>query len=68
MLDWLYWPADLLLRAGGVVTGWFVSRDAPGFDVMQMMVATLILAAAVAALVYWRPLVDFWRARWKPRG
>jgi len=28
MLDWLTWPADQLLRIGGVVAGWFFSRDA----------------------------------------
>src|SRR5262249_8993484 len=27
MLDWLTWPADQLLRIGGVVAGWFFSRD-----------------------------------------
>jgi membrane protein DedA with SNARE-associated domain len=67
MLDWLYWPADLLLSAGAVVTGWFVSKDAASFAVMQMMVATLILAAVVAVAVYWRTLVEFLRSRSKPR-
>ena len=47
MLDWLPWPADHLLRIGGVVAGWFFSRDAAGFTVVQMMFATLVLAAFV---------------------
>jgi hypothetical protein len=42
MLDWLTWPADQLLRIGGVVAGWFFSKDATSFTVVQMMVATLV--------------------------
>ena len=57
MLDWLSWPADLLLNAGGVVASWFVSKDAPSFVVIQMTIATLVLAAVVSAFVYWQSLV-----------
>ena len=53
MLDWLTWPADQLLRIGGVVAGWFFSKDATSFTVVQMMFATLVLAAFVALLVFW---------------
>jgi hypothetical protein len=49
MLDWLTWPAGQLLRTGGVVAGWFSSKDATSFTVIQMMVATLVLAAFAAA-------------------
>jgi hypothetical protein len=65
MLDWLTWPATVLLRAGGVVAGWIVSEDAPSFLVIQMMVATLVLAAAVTSIVYLQSLSDYWRSRWK---
>jgi hypothetical protein len=27
MVDWLIWPADLLLSAGGIIASWFVSKD-----------------------------------------
>ena len=67
MLDWLSWPADLLLNAGGVVASWFVSKDAPSFVVIQMMIATLVLAAVVSACVYWQSLVEYWQSRWRPR-
>ena len=40
MLDWLTWPADQLMRIGGVVAGWFFSKDAISFTAVQMMVAT----------------------------
>ena len=65
MIDWLTWPADLLLSAGGWVASWFVSRDASSFVVVQMMVATLVLGAFVAAIVYWETLLEYCRALWK---
>jgi membrane protein YdbS with pleckstrin-like domain len=65
LLDWLTWPAALLLRVGAVVASWFVSEDAPGFPVMQMMVATLVLAALVSLIVYLQSLTGFLRSLWK---
>jgi hypothetical protein len=65
MLDWLTWPADLILRAGGYVASWFFSRDAISFTVVQMMFATLVLAAFVALIVFWQTLVENWRSLWK---
>ena len=67
MLDWLTWPADQLLRIGGVVAGWFFSKDATSFTVLQMMVATLVLAAFVALLVFWQSLFEYCRSLWKTR-
>src|SRR6266446_7733831 len=51
MLDWLTWPADQLLRIGGVVAGWFFSKDATSFTVVQMMFATLVLAVQSRSVV-----------------
>jgi hypothetical protein len=67
MLDWLSWLADLLLNVGGLVASWFLSKDAPSFMVLQMMVATLVLAAVVSVFVYWQSLVEFWQSHWRPR-
>jgi hypothetical protein len=49
MLDWLTKPADWLLSAGSAVASWFIDKDtdAARFAGMQMMIATLVLAAAV---------------------
>jgi hypothetical protein len=63
MLDWLTWPADLLLSAGAAVAALFFGKDEPNFVVVQMMVATLILAAVVSLMVFWRALVGLWRPR-----
>jgi hypothetical protein len=41
LIDWLTWPADQLLRMGGVVAAWFFSEDATGFTLVQMGFATL---------------------------
>jgi hypothetical protein len=67
MLDWLTWPADQLLWIGGVVAGWFFSKDATSFTVVQMMVATLVLSALVALLVFWQSLFAYWRSLSKTR-
>ena len=52
----IQWFADLLLGAGGAVASWIMSTDATGFPVLQMMIATIVLAAVVAVIVYWRSL------------
>jgi hypothetical protein len=67
MLDWLTWPANQLLRIGGIVAGWFFSEDATSFTVVQMMFATIVLAAFVALLVCGQSLVEYCRSLWKMR-
>jgi hypothetical protein len=64
-LDWLTWPADQLLRIGGVVAGWFLGKDATSFTIVQMGFATLVLAAFVALIVFWQALVKYCRSLWK---
>jgi hypothetical protein len=54
------WAVRLLLIVAGSVTSWFVAKDAPGFGVIQMMVATLLLALVIA-------VIAFWPARWTHR-
>jgi len=68
MLDWLGWFADLLLNAGAGVASLFVSKDAPGFVLFQMAMATLVLAAVVSLIVYWQTLVEYWWSYWRPRA
>jgi hypothetical protein len=67
MLDWLTWPAEQLLWIGGVVAGWFFSKDAPGFTVVQMMFAAMVLTAFVALLVFCQSLFEYCRSHWKTR-
>jgi len=63
--DWLTWPADQLLRIGGVVAAWFFSEDATGFILVKMGFATLVLAAIVALFVFWQTVVEYCRSLWK---
>ena len=48
MVDWLIWPAELVLNAGGIVASWFVSKDSLSFVALQMGFALLVLAAVVS--------------------
>ena len=62
MVDWLTWPAELLLSAGGTVASWFVSKDTPSFVALQMGFALLVLAAVVSLPL----LIGYWRSRRAP--
>jgi hypothetical protein len=47
------WTVRILMLAAGVVTSWFVAKDAPIFGVAQMMVALLLLTFIVAVVAFW---------------
>jgi hypothetical protein len=51
MADWITWPAQLVLSAGGVVASWFVSRESLSFVALRMGFALLVLAAIVSLFV-----------------
>jgi hypothetical protein len=68
MIDWLTWPADLLLSAGAAIARLFVSEDTPSFILIQMGVALVVLAAIVSLLVFWQSVTEFLRRRWSALG
>jgi hypothetical protein len=47
------WIIRILMVTAGVVTSWFVAKDAPIFGVAQVMVALLLLTFIVAVLAFW---------------
>jgi hypothetical protein len=47
------WVVRLLMIAAGVVTSWFVAKDAVNFGVVQMMVTLLLLTLIVAVVAFW---------------
>jgi hypothetical protein len=47
------WIVRILMVVAGVVTSWFVTKDAPIFGVAQAMVALLLLTFIVAVLAFW---------------
>jgi hypothetical protein len=67
MTDWLTWPADLLLSAGGFFARWLVSEDEPSFVLLQMAFAILIVAAFVFLVAWWRTLIVYRQLREKPQ-
>ena len=66
MADWITWPAQLVLSAGGIVASWFVSKDSLSFVALQMGFAVLVLAAVVSLFAYLSPLIGYWRSRRTP--
>jgi membrane protein YdbS with pleckstrin-like domain len=63
MVDWLTWPAELILSAGGIVASWFVSRDSFGFVALQMGFGLVVLAAVVSLFAFLPAFVRYWRSR-----
>jgi hypothetical protein len=63
MVDWLTWPAELLLSAGGIVASWFVSKDTTSFVALQIGFAVLVLPAVITLIAYLPPLIGYWRSR-----
>jgi hypothetical protein len=63
MVDWLTWPAELLLSAGAVVASWFVDKNTPSFLSLQVGFAMLVLAAIVCLFAFLPVLVGNW---WSP--
>ena len=47
------WIARILLALAAPITGWFVAKDSPNFGVVQMMVATLVLAFLCFIFAFW---------------
>jgi hypothetical protein len=62
MVDWLTWPAQLVLSAGGIVASWFVSKDSLSFVALQMGFALVVLAAVVSLFAFLPNLVGYWRS------
>ena len=64
MVDWLTWPAELLLSAGGIVARWFADKNTPSFLALQIGFAMLVLAAIVSLFAFFLPvLIGNWRSR-----
>lgn len=59
----LGWAVRIFMIVAGVLTGLFLTRDAPLFGVVQTMVMLLLLALIVAALAFWPDRWRFWRGR-----
>lgn len=47
------WITRIILALAGAITGWFVAKDSPNFDVVQMMVGTIVLAFLCFIFAFW---------------
>ena len=47
------WITRILLALAAPITGWFVAKDSPNFGVVQMMVATFVLAFLCLIFAFW---------------
>ncbi len=57
--------ARILLLIGGVVTGWFVARDADNFHVINFMVTLGLFVLFVAGVAFRSTLAGWWKNLWK---
>ena len=57
----LSWIVRGLLILAGLITSWWVARDAPNFSVIQMTIALLLFILVVFVLA-------FWPSRWTIRS
>ncbi len=47
------WIARTLLIAAGLVTSWFVAKDAPNFGLIQLSVALMLFMLVLFVLAFW---------------
>jgi hypothetical protein len=62
MVEWL---ARMVLVVAGAITDWFIVRDSPNFDLVQMTVGILLVTSVVAIAVFSPILVRRFRTRRK---
>ena len=58
MLGWIY---RILIVLAGLLTSWFVARDALNFEVIQMLVAVILFTIVVAIIAFWPILKDWFK-------
>jgi hypothetical protein len=57
------WVVRIVMLLAGMITSWFVAREANNFSVIQGVVAMLLIAFFVLAAAYWPSIVQFFRDR-----
>jgi hypothetical protein len=54
----LTWLIRLIMTVSAGIVGWFVSRDAANFSVLQLAMLLLLMAALIAIAAFWAVLGD----------
>lgn len=55
----LGWMVRLLLALSGSIASWFIAHDSLSFDVVQMVIAILLITLIVFTIAFWGPLIKF---------
>jgi hypothetical protein len=57
------WIVQIVLVIAGAIADWFIVRDSPNFDLVQMTVGILLVILVVAIAIYSPFLVRRFRTR-----
>ena len=64
----LGWLVRIIMAVASVITGWFVTRDAPNHSLIEMAVGLFLITIFVAGLAFGPAMLARFRNRTKPRG
>jgi hypothetical protein len=62
----IHWVVRLIWASAGVITGWFVAREATNFAWIQIIVSLLLMTLFLALAVYWPSLVRCFSRKREP--
>ena len=62
------WIVRIVMSLAGVITGWFLARNAVNFEFIQVLVTLLLITLFVSVAVFWPDIVDWFRKRWKSKA
>lgn len=57
------WIVQILLIIAGVITSFFIARDALNFEIIQMVVAVLLFTIIVFIIAFWSNIKKFFRRK-----
>ena len=57
------WLIRVLMIIAGVITGWFVARDATNFGVLQMFVMLALITVFVGVFALWPTVLSWLRGQ-----
>ena len=59
----LGWIVRFVMLIASIITGWFVARDTPSIDVIEMVVSLLLIIFFLAVGAFWPYLVAWFGER-----
>lgn len=62
----LGWIVRSVMAVAGLITGWFVAREAASFGLIQMAVSLLLVTLFVALAAFWPSVVRLFKSGHEP--